>query len=67
MENYKSIRILRMKDLPSKVGYQPSTIYGLITKGKFPKPFKLSPGGRAAGWQETEIDAWINKGFGDQL
>ncbi|MDA1136738.1 MAG: AlpA family phage regulatory protein [Proteobacteria bacterium] len=55
-----------MKDLPSKVGFQPSTIYELIAKGKFPRPFKLMPGGRAAGWQETVIDAWINKSLGDQ-
>ena len=59
METVRNIRTLRMKDLPSKVGFQPSTIYGLIAQGKFPKPFKLAPGGRAAGWQETEIDAWI--------
>jgi len=59
MENLKTIRTLRMKDLPSKVGFQPSTIYGLIAQGKFPKPFKLAPGGRAAGWDEALIDAWI--------
>jgi|TARA_B110000914_G_scaffold179453_1_gene161485 prophage regulatory protein len=55
-----------MKDLPSKVGFQPSTIYGLIAQGKFPKPYKLTPGGRAAGWQETEIDTWITKRVEDQ-
>ncbi|MDA1134761.1 MAG: AlpA family phage regulatory protein [Proteobacteria bacterium] len=55
-----------MKDLPSKVGFQPSTIYGLIAQGKFPKPYKLTPGGRAAGWQEAVIDAWITKCLGDQ-
>ena len=38
----RNIRTLRMRDLPSKVGYQPSTIYGLIAQGKFPKPFKLT-------------------------
>ena len=59
MENLRTIRTLRMKDLPSKVGFQPSTIYGLIAQGKFPKPFKLTPGGRAAGWDEALIDAWI--------
>ena len=59
-------RTLRMKDLPSKVGFQPSTIYGLIAQGKFPKPYKLTPGGRAAGWQETVIDALITKCLGDQ-
>ena len=36
-------RIVRMKDLPSKVGFQPSTIYGLIAEGKFPAPHKLLP------------------------
>ena len=59
METVRNIRTLRMKDLPAKVGFQPSTIYGLIAQGKFPKPYKLTPGGRAAGWQERTIDAWI--------
>jgi len=52
-------RILRMKDLPSKTGFQPSTLYGFIAKGKFPAPFKLVPGGRAAGWLESTIDEWL--------
>ena len=51
--------VLRMKDLPKKIGFQPSTIYELIAKGKFPAPFKLVQGGRAAGWLETTIDDWI--------
>ena len=61
METVRNIRTLRMKDFPAKVGFQPSTIYGLIAQGKFPKPYKLVPGGRAAGWQETEINKWITK------
>lgn len=52
-------RILRMKDLPSKTGFQPSTLYEFIAKGKFPAPFKLVPGGRAAGWLESTIDEWL--------
>ena len=55
----KQSRIIRMRDLPSKVGFQPATIYELISKGKFPKPFKLTPGGRAAGWFEKTIDDWM--------
>ena len=51
--------VLRMKDLPKKIGFQPSTIYELIAKGKFPAPFKLVQGGRAAGWLEATIDDWI--------
>ena len=64
MENLRTIRTLRMKDLPSKVGFQPSTIYGLIAQGKFPKPYKLTPGGCAAGWDEAFIDAWICQRMG---
>ena len=52
-------RILRMKDLPFKTGFQPSTLYEFIANGKFPAPFKLVPGGRAAGWFETTIDEWL--------
>jgi len=48
-----------MKDLPSKVGFQPSTLYEVIVDGKFPAPCKLVPGGRAAGWLESTIDEWI--------
>ena len=40
----KQHRILRMQDLPDRIGFRPSTIYELIAKGKFPRPFKLSPG-----------------------
>ena len=59
MSNDAVIRTLRMSDLPEKVGYKSSTIYGLVAQGKFPKPFKLTPGGRAAGWLESTIDDWI--------
>lgn len=52
-------RILRMKDLPPKLGLQPSTIYELIARGSFPKPFKILPNGRAAGWLESTVDSWI--------
>jgi prophage regulatory protein len=61
MDGKTIIRTLRMCDLPSKVGYRPSTIYALIAAGKFPKPFKLSAGGRAVGWLETTIDEWISE------
>ena len=55
----KLIRVLRMKDLPSKIGLQPSTIYGLVAKGDFPPPFKFITGGRAAGWLEQTVDDWL--------
>jgi len=56
----KLTRVLRMKDLPSKIGLQPSTIYGLVAKGDFPPPFKFITGGRAAGWLEQTVDDWLS-------
>ena len=55
----RSTRVLRMKDLPPKTRLGTSTIYELIANGKFPAPFKIVPGGRASGWLESTIDAWL--------
>ena len=54
-------RIIRMRDLIEKVGYAESTIYALVKDGKFPPPFKLTPGGRANGWFEHTIDEYLQK------
>lgn len=51
-------RILRLKEVRARVGNLSHTsIYEGAAKGTFPKPIKL--GGRASGWLEHEIDAWI--------
>jgi predicted DNA-binding transcriptional regulator AlpA len=34
-----------------------STVYHWVSKGKFPKPFKLGCGGRV-GWRWDELRAW---------
>lgn len=52
-------RVLRMKDLELLLGLNQSTIYALIKTGRFPAPFKLLDGGRASGWLQSEIDAYI--------
>ena len=60
MENSRiNGRIIRMRELIEKVGYAESTIYALIKDGKFPAPFKLTPGGRANGWFEHTIDEYL--------
>ena len=66
MIDQKSNRILRMRETSQIVNYRPSTIYGLISQGKFPKPTKIIPGGRAAGWSEVQIYKWIEERMGDQ-
>lgn len=49
--------ILRRKELEARLGLSRSTIYLRISQGTFPAPINL--GGRAVGWLESEIDAWL--------
>jgi prophage regulatory protein len=51
-------RILRRHTVEERTGLARSTIYQWISEGRFPKPVRL--GGRAVGWPEDEIDAWLN-------
>ena len=63
----QSKRIIRIKQVCEKTGRSASaTWYAIDPKNPrhdptFPKPFKLSDKGRAVGWIESEIDAWIEK------
>ena len=50
-------RIIRKPEVKNKTGLPNSTIYELISQGKFPKQIKLSV--RSSGWLESEIDEWI--------
>lgn len=59
-------RILRMRALSQKLQISPSRIYALVAEGKFLKPFQLVPGGRAAGWLEADVDAWLLERRGNQ-
>jgi prophage regulatory protein len=55
----QSRRIIRMRDICQKLGLCPSTVYDLVARGVFIKPFTLIPGGRAVGWLEVDVDQWI--------
>jgi len=61
----KNGRILRMRQLTEKLSLSDSRIYALIQKNQFPKPFILVHGGRAMGWYESDIDAWLAKRSGE--
>lgn len=54
-------RILRFNEVRQKSGLCRSHIHALAAQGKFPKPVKLVPGGRASGWLDSEILAWVAK------
>jgi len=51
--------ILRLPAVLARTGLSRSTIYLRISEGRFPKPVSL--GGRAVGWVEAEINAWLNR------
>jgi len=52
-------RILRLPEVKKLTGLSRSTIYLRISFSQFPKPISL--GGRAVGWIEAEVDAWLQE------
>ena len=58
IQSQNALRILRRKQVESRTGLSRSTIYARIAEGSFPRPIDLG-GGRAVGWVESEIDAWL--------
>lgn len=52
-------RILRMKEVISRTGLSRGGIYARMSRDEFPASLAL--GGRAVGWLESDIDAWINE------
>lgn len=51
--------ILRRRQVEKRVGLTRSPLYARIKDGTFPKPIRLG-NGRAVGWIEAEIDAWLD-------
>lgn len=58
IQNQNTLNILRRKQVESRTGLSRSTIYARIAEGSFPRPIDLG-GGRAVGWLEAEINAWL--------
>lgn len=53
------MKVLRLKEVSNLTGLARSTIYAKMAIQQFPQ--NLSLGGRATGWIESEIFAWINQ------
>ncbi|AYR26964.1 AlpA family transcriptional regulator [Herbaspirillum rubrisubalbicans] len=49
--------ILRTKEVIAKTKLGRTTLHEKVRDNTFPKPVPL--GGRAVGWIESEVDAWI--------
>jgi len=53
------IQIVRHAHVCQKLRISSAKLFDLVAQGVFPKPFTLIPGGRAVGWLERDVDAWI--------
>lgn len=50
-------RVIRLPEVITKTGLARTTLYRMSTSNEFPASISL--GGKAIGWIESEIDAWI--------
>ena len=53
------MKLIRIQQVAEKLGVSVSWIYKHLAKRDFPRPIKLTDGGRAIAWRESDIDAWI--------
>ncbi len=51
--------ILRLPAVKAATGLSRSTIYERMRRGTFPAPVPL--GGKAVGWLESDVSAWIRQ------
>lgn len=52
-------RLIKLDEVCRRVGLGKSMVYDLISKERFPAPYKISP--FASRWSEREIFAWIDE------
>ena len=55
-----ALSILRRRQVEKRIGLTRSPLYARIKSGTFPKPVQLG-NGRAVGWLEHEVDAWLTE------
>ncbi len=53
------VRIIRHDRVCEKLRLSSAKIFDMVARGQFPRPFTIVPGGRAVGWLEADVDAWI--------
>jgi prophage regulatory protein len=57
MEGRRGLRYIRLPEVCARVGLKRSTVYRLVSLGRFPKHIKLSE--HASAWIESEIDDFM--------
>jgi predicted DNA-binding transcriptional regulator AlpA len=56
-------RLMRMRQLPDKVGLSESRIFELVRAQRFPPPTRIDG---STLWSENEIDRWISERLADR-
>jgi prophage regulatory protein len=51
-------RLLRLRDVEEFAGLKKTQIFEHVHDGSFPPPVKITQGGRAIAWDESELVAW---------
>jgi len=56
-------KLLRLNQVRELVPYSKSALYGMISRGEFPKPVKIgaSPKSRASFWVAEEVYSWLDE------
>jgi len=52
-----AFEIYRRQKVLELTGWSVSTLYEKMAEGRFPRPVKLDPTGRAVGWLKPEVEA----------
>lgn len=54
-------RMIRLSEVMQRTGLSKAAVYRMMQADLFPRGVHLIPRGRATGWVEDEIEAWINR------
>jgi prophage regulatory protein len=52
-------RIVRRPEVLHLIGLGRTQLEAAIDRGEFPKPIKITDGGRAVGWMSREVEGFI--------
>lgn len=52
-------RVVRADEVRDRLSVSRAKLADMVAQGQFPKPFTIIPGGRAVGWLERDVTAWI--------
>lgn len=61
MATEKPSALIRRSEVEARTGLARATIYSMVRAGKFPAPIPLTESGRAVGWIESDIDAYLQR------